>query len=192
MVLTVFLTSRISPFASAVIFFRQISGRDGRGHLGDIAHLTGEIAGHKVHAFGEILPGAGHPFDFGLAAELAFGAHLARHTRDLGGKGIELSHHGIDGLGGPQELSGQRTAIDIERHRLIQITLGHRPDDSCNFARRLHQIDHQRVHRIDAGSPGSQEAVAGGALVRLAFFADYRADPVDLLCQAFVPIEHII
>ena len=76
-VLMVFFSSRISPSTSTVIFFGEVAVGDRGGHLGDVAHLRGEVAGHRVHVVGEVLPGAGDALDLGLAAELAFGAHLA-------------------------------------------------------------------------------------------------------------------
>ena len=58
-----------------------------RGHdLDDAAHLVGEVGGHDVDRVGEVLPGAGDARHFGLAAELAFGADLARDARHLGGE----------------------------------------------------------------------------------------------------------
>ena len=38
---------------------RQVAVGDGRGDVGDVAHLAGEVAGHEVHAVGEVLPRAG-------------------------------------------------------------------------------------------------------------------------------------
>ena len=69
----------------------EVAVGDGRGHLGDVAHLAGEVAGHGVDAVGQVLPGAGDALDLGLAAELALGAdlagdagHLARRTSRAG------------------------------------------------------------------------------------------------------------
>jgi hypothetical protein len=47
---------------------------------------------------GQVLPDAGDALDFGLAAELAFGADLARDPRHLAGKAVELVHHDVDGV----------------------------------------------------------------------------------------------
>src|SRR5262249_17379792 len=59
---------------------REVALRDGGGHVRDVADLRRQVAGHGVHRVGEVLPGAGHAFYFGLTAELAFGADLARHA----------------------------------------------------------------------------------------------------------------
>ena len=63
---------------------RQVAVGHGRGHVGDVAHLVGEVAGHEVHAVGQVLPDAGHAFHIGLTAEPAFGAHFAGHARHFG------------------------------------------------------------------------------------------------------------
>ena len=81
MVLMVFFSSRISPRTSTVILLRQVAVGHGGGHFGDVAHLAGQVAGHGVHAVGQILPGSGDTFHFRLAAEFAFGADFARHAR---------------------------------------------------------------------------------------------------------------
>src|SRR5207249_1378290 len=75
---------------------RQIAVGDGGGDLGDVAHLGGEVVGHRVDVISEIFPGAGHAGDVGLAAEPALGADLARNARDLGGEGVELIDHRVD------------------------------------------------------------------------------------------------
>src|SRR5215471_4675646 len=77
---------------------RQVAVGDGLGDVGDVAHLGRQVAGHRVDGVGEILPGAGHAANVGLAAELALGAHLAGHTRHLGGERAQLVHHRVDGV----------------------------------------------------------------------------------------------
>ncbi len=37
---------------------REVAVRDGRRHLGDVAHLVGEVRGHQVDVVGEVLPRA--------------------------------------------------------------------------------------------------------------------------------------
>ena len=76
----------------------QIAVRDGRGHVGDVADLAGEVGGHEVDVVGEILPRAGHAGHLRLAAELALGADLARHARDFRGEAVELIDHRVDGV----------------------------------------------------------------------------------------------
>src|SRR5437667_387695 len=69
---------------------RQVALGHRGGHLGDVAHLIGEVRRHRVHVVGEVLPGPRHPRHLRLAAELAVGTHLARPERRRVGKGVEL------------------------------------------------------------------------------------------------------
>ena len=98
MVLSVSLSTRSSPRTSTVIFLERSPLAIGGGHLGDVAHLAGEVLGHGVDVVGEVLPGAGDARDLGLAAQLALGADLAGDAGHLGGEGVQLVHHGVDGV----------------------------------------------------------------------------------------------
>src|SRR6267142_1843109 len=79
-------------------FSREVAAGDRGRDLGDVADLSGEVAGHRIDVVGEVLPGAGDAAHVGLAAELAFSADFARHARHFAGKGIELVHHRVDGV----------------------------------------------------------------------------------------------
>src|SRR5262249_59434382 len=84
---------------------REVAARDGRGDVGDVSDLSGEVRGHRVDVVGEILPGAGHSRYERLTTELALGADLACHAADLGREAIELVHHRVDGVFELQNLS---------------------------------------------------------------------------------------
>src|SRR5205085_1286701 len=62
-------------------FLRQVTIRDWASDFGDVAHLAGEIAGHKVHRVGEIFPGSGDTAHVRLTAEFSFRTHFTRHPR---------------------------------------------------------------------------------------------------------------
>src|SRR6185312_4369814 len=98
---------------------RKVAAGDGCRHLGDVAHLVGEVAGHRVDRVRQVLPRASDTGDLRLAAELAFGANLARHARHLGGEGIELIDHRVDGLFELQDF-----AADVDRHLFRQVAQG--------------------------------------------------------------------
>jgi len=46
---------------------REVAARDGGGHLGDVAHLSRQIGGEQVDVCRQVLPGAGHVGNHGLA-----------------------------------------------------------------------------------------------------------------------------
>ena len=110
-----------------MILRRQVAVRHRGGHLRDVADLSGQVAGHGVHAVRQILPGSGHAAHIGLAAQLAFGADFARHARHFRGEGAELIHHGVDGV-----LQLQNFAAHIHRDLARQVALR---DGRGDFAR---------------------------------------------------------
>src|SRR5207249_8658152 len=77
---------------------REIATRHRGRHFGDVAHLCGEIARHRVHAVGQVFPGARHAGHVGLTAETALRADLARHAGDLAGEAVELVDHRVERL----------------------------------------------------------------------------------------------
>ena len=84
--LIVFLSSEDLPLDVDGDLLGQVAVGDRRGDLGDVAHLAGQVAGHRVDVVGQVLPGAGDALDLGLAAELALGADLAGDAGHLGGE----------------------------------------------------------------------------------------------------------
>ena len=154
----------------------QVAVGDGDGHVGDVAHLRGEVAGHLVDRLGQLLPDARHALHLRLAAELAFGADLARHARHFRGEHRQLVDHLVDQLRRAQELAFERTAVDFERHRLAEIALGHRADRARHLGRRPHQVVDQHVDGRDFVGPAADHARHAHALLELAFLADRARD----------------
>src|SRR6202042_2713663 len=74
---------------------REVPPRHRGRHVGDVAHLAGEVGGHRVDVVGEVLPGAGDARHLRLAAELAFGADLAGHARHFAGEAVQLIDHRV-------------------------------------------------------------------------------------------------
>jgi hypothetical protein len=75
---------------------RQVTLGDRCHDLRDVAHLRGEVLGHRVHVGRELAPhprGAAH---LGLAAQNSVRAHLARDARELRGERAQLIDHGVD------------------------------------------------------------------------------------------------
>ena len=86
----------------------KIAVGDRDGDVGDVADLRREVAGHLVDGLGEFLPHARNALDLRLAAELAFGADLARDAGHLRGEHRELLDHRVDELRRAQELALER------------------------------------------------------------------------------------
>src|SRR5207249_8609506 len=64
----------------------QVAVGHGGGDGGDVADLGREVAGHDVHAVGQVLPGAGHTVHVGLGSEARLGGDYAGHSGYLRGE----------------------------------------------------------------------------------------------------------
>ena len=192
MVLMVFLSSRISPFTSTVIFLLKVAAGHGRRHFGDVADLRRQVARHRVHVVGEVLPGAGHALHLGLAAELALRAHFARDAGHLGGERAQLVHHRVHGPTDPEELAHQRAAFEVERHGLREVALGDRADDAGHLAGRLDQVQDEAVDGVDGRRPGAAGPGQPGPLGDASLLADHDADPVELAGHLLIQLDDVV
>ena len=152
-VLMVFFSSRISPLTSTVIFLDRSPLATAVVTSAMLRTWPVRLLGHRVDVVGQVLPGAGHALDLGLAAELAFGADFAGHARHFRGEGVELSTIVLTMVGGAQKFALQRAAIDLERHRLRQVALGDRADHAAISVVGCARSVDQAVDRVDAGPP---------------------------------------
>src|SRR5581483_9262875 len=122
---------------------REVALRDGGRHLGDVADLRGQVAGHRVDGVGEVLPRAGDAAHVGLAAEPSFGTHFARDARHFGGERVELVDHRVDGL---FELEDLAARLDGDLLREVAVRDGGR--DVGDVADLVRQRPGHRVDRV--------------------------------------------
>src|SRR6185436_8436420 len=133
---------------------RQIAVGDGGGDFGDVAHLAGEVAGHRVHVVGQVLPGAADAQHLRLAAELALGADFARHARHFGGEGVQLVDHRVQRF-----LEREDFARGVDGDLLGQVALGHGGGDFGDVADLAGQVGGHVVHRVGEVAPGAGDAL---------------------------------
>ena len=158
------------------------------GHLGDVSHLAGQVAGHQVDVVGQVLPDAadldGHRC--GLT-ELALGAHLAGDPRDLGDEAVELVDHRVDRV-----LQLQHLAADVGGDLLAQVAVGDRADHALHLDGRAHQRVDQAVHRLDAPGPALRRSSERHPLRELALLAHHAADPGQLRLERLVGDDDVV
>ena len=97
MVLMVFLSSRISPCTSTVIFFDRSPLATAVVTSAMLRTWAVRLPAIKLTLSVRSFQVPATPLHLGLAAELALGADLARDARHLGGERAELLDHGVDG-----------------------------------------------------------------------------------------------
>src|SRR5262249_21082853 len=170
----------------------QVAHGDADGDVGDVADLRGEVRGHRVDAFGQVLPDAGHLAHLRLTAELAFGADLARDARHLRGEHAELLDHGVDDVRRAQEFALQRPALDVEGYRLQQIALRHGGDGAGHLPRRPKQIVDEGVDRRFHLAPGAVREPEFHPLARFSFATHDLAHALELLRHARVGADDFI
>ncbi len=171
---------------------REVAVGDGRGHFGDVADLGRQVAGHQVDVVGEVLPGSRDAPDLRLAGQLAFGADLARHARDLRRKRAELIDHRVDRDRGAAELPLERAPLGLERHGLRQVALGHGADDTRHLGRGVHQVVDQSVDRVHRRGPRPAHVPQAGALRQPALASDGVADALQLEGHALVHRDDLV
>ena len=166
-------------------FLGQVAVGDGRGDVGDVADLAGQVAGHGVDAVGQVFPGAGDALDVGLAAELAFGADFAGHAGDFGGERAELVDHRVDGV-----LELEDLALDVDGDLLRQVAVGDGRGDVGDVAHLGGQVAGHEVDAVGQVLPGAGDAAHVGLAAQLAFGADFAGHAGDFSGERAELVDH--
>src|SRR5262249_5789988 len=146
---------------------REVAAGDRGGDLGDIADLGGQVARHRVHAVGQVLPGAGDAAHVRLSAQAPFGADLARDARHFRREGVELVDHRIDGL-----LELQVFAAVVDGDFLRQIAAGNGGRDLGDVADLRGQVRGHEIDVVGEVLPGAGHAGHLRLATELALGAD--------------------
>src|SRR5207249_9696336 len=119
----------------------EVAIGDGGGDVGDVAHLVGQVIGHRVDAVGEVLPGAGDAFDLGLPAQPPLGAYFSCDPGYFRGEGVKLIHHGVDGV-----FQLQYLAAYFDGDLLGEVSVG----DGCGHVGDVAHVAGQVIsHKVD-------------------------------------------
>jgi len=164
---------------------RKVASGDRGRDLGDVAHLGGQVRRHEIHVVGETLPRAGDSRDLGLAAELAFGADLARDARDLARKAVQLVDHRVQGV-----LELEDLARDVDRDLLRQVAVGDGGRDLRDVAHLGGQVRRHEIDAVGQVLPGARDAQDLGLSAELAFGADLARHARDLGREGVQLIDH--
>src|SRR5262249_47655654 len=147
---------------------REVAAGDGGRHLRDVAHLAGQVAGHRVHAVGQVLPGTADARHLRLAAELAFGADFARHARRVGDKHVELIDHGVGGV-----FQLENFAAHVDRNLAREVAARHRGRHLGDVADLAGEVRGHGVDRVGQILPGAGDTAHHRLTAELAFGADF-------------------
>ena len=166
---------------------RQVTARDGGRHFGDVAHLSSQVAGHRIHAVGQVFPGAGDARHVGLAAETAFGAHFSRHAGHFAGETIELVHHRVERF-----LQLKDFAAHVDGDLARQVAVGDCRRHLGDVAHLTGQVAGHRVHAVGQVFPGAGNAWHLGLAAELAFGADFARHARHFRSERIELVHHRI
>ena len=174
-----------SPFERTVRFWLEIAVGDRGHHLDDAAHLLGQVRRHDVDGVGQVLPGAGDARDLRLAAELAFGADLARHARHLAGEGVELVDHRVDGV-----LELEDLALHVDGDLARQVAARHRGRHLGDVAHLRREVGGEQVDVVGQVLPGAGDARHHGLAAEPSLGADLARDARHLGREGAQLLDH--
>src|SRR5207244_4209470 len=132
--------------------------------------------GHDVDVVGQVLPGAAHAADPGLAAQLAVRADLAGHPGDLVGERGELVDHGVEGV-----LELEDLALDVDGDLLGQVAAGHRGRHRGDVADLGGEVVGHEVDRVGEVAPRAGHAGDLRLTTQPALAADLAGHAGDLV-----------
>src|SRR5207244_4006736 len=166
-------------------FLGEVAVGDGDGHVGDVSDLSRQIAGHEIHAFGQIFPNAAHVANLRLPAELAFGADFAGDAGRSDDRRVELDDHRVDRVFELQDF-----AMDVDGDFLREVAVGH---GDCNFgdvADLSRQITRHEVDALGQIFPNTAHVTNLRLAAELAFGADFAGDAGDFGGERIQLIDH--
>ncbi|ABS26438.1 hypothetical protein Anae109_2236 [Anaeromyxobacter sp. Fw109-5] len=165
----------------------QIALRDGGRHLGDVAHLGGQVRGEAVHVVGEVLPGAADAAHLGLAAELPLRADLLRDAGHLRGERTELIDHGVDGGLQLEDLPAR-----VDGDLLREVAVRDRGRHLGDVPHLRGEVRREAVHVVGEVLPGAADTAHLGLAAELALRADLLRDAGDLRGERVQLVDHLV
>ena len=136
----------------------QVAAGHRRGHLGDVADLGGQVAGHDVDVVGEVLPGAGH------ARAPRPGRRACPRCRPRGPPGSprRRTDDSWSTIVLTVRLQLEHLARHVDRDLAGQVAVGHRGGHLGDVAHLVGQVAGHRVDRVGEVLPAARDARAPG------------------------------
>src|SRR4029077_12575324 len=147
---------------------RKVAAGDCRSDLSDVAALPGQVAGHEVHVVGQVLPRSTDTRNLRLAPQFSFRAHFARHTRHFAREGVQLIHHGVDGV-----FQFENLALHIDGDLARQIASRHGRRDFGDVAYLRCEVAGHCVDRVREVFPRAGDAGDNRLPAKFAVGADF-------------------
>src|SRR5262249_27093140 len=163
----------------------QVAAGDGRRNFSDVSYLAGQIRSHQVHVVGKVFPRTADVRHLRLASELPFGADFARDPRDLGGEGVQLVHHGVDGV-----LELESVAFNVDGNLAGEVSSGHSGGHFGNIAHLAGKVRGHKVDVVGQVLPRAGDAGNARLAAQLPFGADFARDTGYFSREAVELVHH--
>src|SRR5262249_21608296 len=134
---------------------------------------------------GEVLPGAGDAGHLRLTAELAFSTDFTCNTRHLAGEGVELVHHGVDGV-----LELEDLAFHVDGDLAGEVAARHGGGHLRGVAQLGGEVAGHGVDAVGQVFPGAGDARHVGLAAQPPFGADLARHARHLAGEAVELVDH--
>ena len=165
---------------------REVAGRYGRRHVGDVANLRGEVAGHRVDRIGKIFPRAGNAFE-PRPVRRAFLRNRLRARRASLQKRNALSWSTIVLI---VSLSSRISPLNVDGDLLRKVALGDGRRDVGNVTHLVREVAGHRIDRIGKVFPRAGDAFDRRLTAKLTFGADLARDARYFRCEGVELVDH--
>src|SRR6185436_6095309 len=143
--------------------------------------------GHRIHIVSEVLPGAGHAAHVSLAAQFSFRTDFARDAGNFRGEGIQLVHHGVDGV-----LEFEDLTFYVYRDLLGKIAVGHRGGNVGDVADLAGEIAGHKIYVISQVFPRSRHTDHLRLTAKSSFGTDFARHTRNLRSERAKLVHHRI
>src|SRR5262249_48354636 len=107
------------------------------------------------------------------------------HARDLTGEGVELVHHGVDGV-----LELQDFSLHVDGDLAGKVALGHGGGDFGDVSNLSRQGYGHGIHWVGEMLPGTGDTGHVGLTAQAAFRTYFARDAGDLACEGAKLFDH--
>ena len=167
----VFFSSRISPWTSTVIFLERSPLATAVVTSAMLRTWPVRLPAMQLTLSVRSFQAPATPLDLGLSAQLALGADLAGDAGHLGGEGVELVDHRVDGV-----LQLEDLALDVDGDLLGEVAVGDGGGDLGDVAHLAGEVAGHAVDVVGEVLPDAGHAPDLGLAAELALGADLAGD----------------
>src|SRR6202030_582760 len=153
--------------------------------FGDVSHLAGQVAGHRVHRVRQVFPSSGHTGDVRLTSEPTFATDFTRHARNFGGERTQLLDHGVQLFFELEDFSS-----DVHRDLAREVAACDGRRDFGDVSHLASQVAGHEVHVVRQVLPRAAHAGYLGLAAQFPFGADLARHAGNFSSECVQLVHH--